>query len=193
MALTHTQIIRVLIGDRLKTAAKEYVGIGDAVNKTFKFDMYPVVTDTVTIYFTGAAQVSAIATITHDTGKMLFGAAPNAGDTITVDYNYYALSDEEIGELLSGNTASLFLAASYAAAALAADASRWFSYVMGDKEVNKNDVGRKLLEISKELENKHYKKVTDNEYDATIATFNDEPTGAPYYDYDTGLAVDFSE
>jgi hypothetical protein len=190
MALTHTEIIRVLVGDRIKSAAKEYVGIGDAVNKTFKFDMFPVVTDTITMYLTGAAQVSAIATYDHDTGRILFANPPGNGHTIAADYYYYALSDEEIGEFLSGNTASLFLAASYAAAALAADASRWFSYVMGDKEVNKNDVGRKLLELSKELENKHYKKLKDGSYDAMIATFSDDPTGSPYYDYDTGIGVD---
>lgn len=190
MALTHTEIIRVLVGDRLKTATKEYIGIGDAVNKTFKFDMYPVVTDTVTLYLTGVAAASGDATVTHDTGKILFGGAPANGRTITADYNYYALSEEELGEFLSGNTASLFLAASYAAAALAADASRWFSYVMGDKEVNKNDVGRKLLELSRELEKKHYSKVKDTSYDATIATFNDDPTGSPYFGYDSGIAIE---
>jgi hypothetical protein len=190
MALTHTEIIRVLIGDRKKSAAKEYIGIGDAVNKTFKFDMFPVMTDTITVYLTGAAQVSAIATYDHDTGQILFANPPSNGHTIAADYNYNALSDEEIGEFLSGNTASLFLVASHAALALAADASRWFSYVMGDKEVNKNDIGRKLMDLSEKLEKKHYSLLKDSSYDAMIATFSDDPTGSPYYDYDTGITID---
>jgi len=191
MALTARQIIRILIGDREKVAVKEYVGVGDNANLTFQFDMFPVSSDTVTLYLTGAAQVSAAAAITHDTGKIQFVAAPGAGHTIVANYNYFALSNAEIDEIMSGvGTASTLLVASYCAAALAADASRWFSYVMGDKEINKNDVGRKLLALSQDLEKKFYTRRDDLGIDVTMATFQDLPTGSPYYDYDTGTTIE---
>ena len=191
MALTAREHIRVLIGDRKKTAVKENIGTGDGVNKVFRFDMFPVVTDTVTLYLTGSAQASAAATIDHDTGKIQFGTAPGGGHTIHGDYDYHALSDEEIDEIMSGvGTGSAYLVAANCAGALAADASRWFSYAMGDKEINKNDVGRKLMELSRLLENRYYRVRDDSNFDVTIATFADLPTGTPYHDYDTGTSTE---
>jgi len=184
MPLTAREIVRVYIGDRVKSAVKENIGVGDGTNKMFQFDMFPIVTDTVTLYLTGSAQLSAAANIDHDTGKIQFTAAVANGATIHSDYNYVSLSDLEIDEIMSGiGTGSLLLVAANCAAALAADASRWFSYVMGDKEVNKNDVGRKLLALSQELEKKYYKQKTENAYDVSLATLQDA-TGEAYFEYD---------
>ena len=159
MALTARQVVRVLIGDRVKYANKEHLGMGDGVTTTYITDMFPVVSDTVTIFLTGSAQVSGIATLDHDTGKVLFAAAPTNGHNVHIDYNYVALSNDEIDEIMSGvGTGKTLLVAANCCLALAADASRWFSYVMGDKEINKNDVGRKLLELAKEFENKEETK-----------------------------------
>jgi len=191
MALTARQVVRVLIGDRVKYANKEHLGMGDGVTTTYITDMFPVVSDTVTIFLTGSAQVSGIATLDHDTGKVLFAAAPTNGHNVHIDYNYVALSNDEIDEIMSGvGTGKTLLVAANCCLALAADASRWFSYVMGDKEINKNDVGRKLLELAKEFENKFYTQSSYNNYGVTVATFQDLPSGTPYDGYDTGLSAD---
>jgi len=190
MALTARQIVRVLIGDKKKFAAKEHIGVGDALNKTFQTDMFPIMSDTVTIYYTGVGQVSAIATIDHDTGKILFAAAPGAGNNLHVDYHYYSLSDLEIDEIMSGvGTGNSLLVAANCAMALAADASRWFSYAMGDKQVNKNDIGNKLMRLSEMLEKKYYTQNTQENFNVTVATFADLPTGTPYFGYDSGIAI----
>ena len=190
MALTARQIVRVHIGDKVKSAVKETLGQGDGTNKTYRSDMFPLVTNTITIYFTGLGQVSAIASVDYDTGKILFAAAPTNGHTIQIDYNYAALSDEEIDEIMSGvGTGKTLLVAANCCLALAADASRWFSYVMGDKEINKNDIGRKLLDLAKEFETKYYRQRDDGNMNITVATFQDLPTGTPYYDYDTGTNI----
>lgn len=189
MPLTARQIVRVLVGDRKKVAISEYIGLGDGVNKVFQFDMFPVLTDTVTIYLTGSAQASGSYAVDYDTGQLSLTAAATNGHTITANYQYVALSDAEIDEVMSGvGTGKTLLVAANCAAALAADASRWFSYVMGDKEINKNDIGRKLLDLSKELENKYYRQRDDGNFDIMVATLQDA-TGEAYFGYDDNFTA----
>ena len=190
MPLTARQIVRVYIGDKIKSAVQEFVGVGDGVNKMFQTDMFPLVTNTITIFVTGVAAASAAASIDYDTGKLEFAVAPTNGNNLVMTYNYSALTDGEIDEIMSGvGTGKTLLVAANCCLALAADASRWFSYVMGDKEVNKNDIGNKLMKLAEDLENKYYRQRDDNNFNITVATFSDLPTGTPYYGYDSGLNI----
>ena len=190
MPLTARQIVRVYIGDKIKSAVQEFVGVGDGVNKMFQTDMFPLVTNTITIFVTGVAAASAAASIDFDTGKIEFAVAPTNGNNLVMTYNYSALTDGEIDEIMSGvGTGKTLLVAANCCLALAADASRWFSYVMGDKEVNKNDIGAKLMKLAEDLENKYYRQRDDSNFNITIATLADLPTGTPYYGYDSGLNI----
>ena len=182
----------MLIGDRKKAAVNEVVGVGDGANLRFQLDMFPLAsapTGILTVLLTGTTAATNTYTIDGELGTLTFlaGSVPAAGATILASYSYHALTSGELSEFLSGHTGSPFLAAANAIMVVAADASRLFAYTMGDKTVDKRRVSNSLLELSKELENKHYNQRDDGAYSGTVFTFKDD-TGTPYHGYDSAVS-----
>ena len=191
MPLTSLQYVRVLIGDRAKQAIRENAGKLDGVRRVYQTDLYPVLTGSLVVYNTGVTALTAQYNVDYSVGTITWTStqALTAGETITLDYKYVALADEEVNEIISGvGTGAPFLAAANCLLAIAADYGRLGNYIQGDKEVDKNDVARKLREISADYEERHYKVRDDTNFNATVATFKDD-TGTPYYEYDSGLNV----
>jgi len=189
---TDIETVRMLIGDRKKAAVNEIVGEGDGANVYFQFDMFPLASSpsaNVFLLESGLAATTSVVTFSGDVGRLTWttASAPKAGDTILATYEYYALTSGELSDILSGLTGSPFLAASNACLILAADASRFFAYTMGDKMVDKKQVARNLRELSKQLELRHYRMRDDAGFGADVATFKDD-TGTPYYGYDTATS-----
>jgi len=185
-------LVRLLIGDRPKAATKEIVGEGDAVNKVFQLDMYPIASSpsaVLALFLTGVTAATNTYTISGGVGRITFGAvnAPAAGATIHADYKYVALTDSEITDILSGHTGEPYLAAANAALVLAADSSRLFMYTMGDKTVDKRKVANNLLELSSSLENRHYTVLDKSSYTGTVFSHTDD-ISTPYYNYDTAVS-----
>ena len=183
--------LRVLIADRNKAAINEVVGEGDGVNRYFQFDMFPLVsspTANVVIFLTGVTAATNSYTLSGDVGKLTFGAAnaPANGATILAIYDYNALSSGELSQIESGYSTSPYLAAANACLVLAADATRFFAYTMGDKSVDKRRVADSLINLSKTLENRHYTMQSKN-ITGSVFGFNDT-TGLPYYGFDTSVA-----
>jgi len=190
--LADADTVRLLIGDREKQAVNEDFGQGDGSNNHFQLSMYPLITEntgTLTILLTGTTAVTNTYTISGAVGHITFstGNEPANGATLLGSYRYVALTTAEIADILSGHTGSPYLAAANAAMVLAADASRLFSYAMGDKSVDKRRVANNLIELSKELENKHYGLKEIGSYTADVITFKDD-TGTYYDEYDTAVA-----
>ena len=182
--------VRLLIADRVKAATNEVVGEGDGVNRYFQLDMYPLAsapTATLVLLNTGVTAATNTYTISGGVGRITLTAFLTAGNTLLANYKYVALTDSEITDILSGHTGEPYLAAANAALVLAADASRLFAYTMGDKSVDKRKVASNLIELSKELENRHYRIRDDTNFDGTVFTFKDASN--TYYDgYDTSIA-----
>ena len=190
--MTDIQTVRLLIGDRIKVAVNESVGVGDGINRWFQFDMYPLVTNPtshVVIFLTGTTAATNSYTLSASVGRITFnaGAAPVAGHTLLGQYDYHALSSGELSDILSGHTGSPYLAAANACLILAADASRLFMYTMGDKTVDKRRVASDLRELSKELENRHYTMRDDAGLAVNWWTSKDD-TGTHYYGYDSAVS-----
>lgn len=182
--------MRLLIGDRVKAATNEIVGEGDGVNRTFQLDMYPIAsapTAVLLLLNTGVTAATNSYTISGGVGRITFNAFLTGGNTLLANYKYVALTDSEIIDILSGHTAHPYLAAANAALVLAADASRLFAYTMGDKSVDKRKVASNLIELSKELENRHYRIRDDSNFDGTIFTMKDD-SGTPYAGFDSAVA-----
>lgn len=187
---TDEQTVRTLIGDNKKCALNERVGVGDGTNKYFKLDMFPVVsspTASVIILVTGVAATTATTTFDEALGRVTFTVAPSAGDNILATYEYHALSSGEISDFLSGLTGSPKLAASNAALALAGNASKLFSYTMGEKSVDKKKVAQNLLALSKQLKEQHFELKANANYGSQVFTMKDN-TGTPYEGYDSAVA-----
>jgi hypothetical protein len=185
-------MIRLYSGDRLKAAVNENVGQGDGSNRYFMFDMFPLVsspTANVVVFLTGVTAATNTYTISGNVGRLTFAGAntPAAGATILVNYEYYTLSSGEITDILSGYAGKPMLAAANAVLIIAADNARLFNYTMGDKKVDRSDVVKNLLELSRSLEKRYYKQVSTDNYDTTIATMPDD-TGLPYHGFDTAVA-----
>ena len=183
--------IRTLIADKTKAAVNEVIGEGDGTNRYFQFDMFPLVsaaTANVAIYLTGVTAATNTYTLSGDIGRLTFSAgnAPAGGATIIANYDYNALSSGELTQIESGHEATPYLVAANACLVLAADASRFFSYTMGDKTVDKRKVASNLLELSKALENRHYTTQSKTQT-GTVFTFKDG-TGLPYDGYSTSSA-----
>lgn len=184
--------VRLLIGDRAKAAVNENVGEGDGTNRYFQLDMFPIASSpsaVLTIFLTGTTAATNSYTISGGVGRIIFnaGSQPAAGATILANYKYVALTDSEITDILSGHTGEPYLAAANAALVLVADSSRLFMYTMGDKTVDKRKVASNLLELSKELENRHYGIKDRTQYTGTVFTHSDE-SGSPYEHFDTAIA-----
>lgn len=185
-------LVRLLIGDRNKVAVNEIVGEGDNTNRYFQLDMYPVAstpTAILTLFLTGVTAATNTYIISGGVGRVTFnvGSTPAAGATILANYKYVALTDSEIIDILSGHTGEPYLAAANAALVLAADSSRLFMYTMGDKTVDKRRIASNLIELSQELEKRHYNILDRSNYTGTVFTHTDD-TGTPYYSYDTAVA-----
>jgi len=183
--------IRILIADRNKAAVNERVGEGDGVNRYFQFDMFPLVssvTANVAIFLTGVTAATNTYLLSGDIGRLTFtdGNAPANGATILAHYDYNALSSGEISQIESGHTSEPYLVAANCCLVLAADASRYFAYTMGDKSVDKRRIANNLLELSKTLENRHYTMQSKNIAGSTFS-FPDT-TGLPYNNFDTAVA-----
>lgn len=187
-------LIRMLIGDRTKVAVNENVGQADGVNKYFQLDMFPLAsspTAVLTLVSSGVTVTATNYTISGAIGRITFVAANStgntAGNTLIAHYKYHSLTSGEISDILSGHTGSPYLAAANAALVLAADDSRLFSYTLGDKAVDKRRVAENLRELSKMLENRHYKMLDRESYTASVFTFKDN-TNTVYHGYDTAVA-----
>jgi len=191
--LTDFESVRLLCGDRTKTVTRELVTkSSDAIQRVFQLNMFPLhsaTTANTVLWFSGKAYQSATVLFSAAVGRFTLGgvATATAGSEIRVDYKYNALSSGDITDILSGHTGSPFLAASNACLVLAADATRLFMYTMGEKTVDKRRASRDLIELSKTLENRHYKKRDDEGFAASQFTFRDNK-GTPYYNYDTSVA-----
>ena len=181
--------IRTLIADRNKAAVNEVIGEGDGVNRFFQFDMFPLLsspTANVAILVTGVTAATNSYTLSGDVGRLTFTAAPANGATIIANYEYNALSSGELSQIESGFSTQPYLAAANACLVLAADASRFFAYTMGDKSVDKRRVASNLIELSRTLENRHY-TMQSKTIAGTTFSFPDT-TGLPYSNFDTGVA-----
>ena len=185
------QFLRTLIADRNKAAVNEVIGEGDGTNRYFQFDMFPLVsavTANVAIYLTGVTAATNTYLLSGDVGRLTFSAgnAPANGATILANYDYNALSSGELTQIESGHEATPYLVAANACLVLAADASRFFAYTMGDKSVDKRRIANNLIELSKTLENRHY-TMQSKTIAGTTFSFPDT-TGLPYSNFDTGVA-----
>src|SRR3990167_5012885 len=152
--------------------------------------MYPLAsapTATLVLLNTGVTAATNTYTISGGVGRITLTAFLTAGNTLLANYKYVALTDSEITDILSGHTGEPYLAAANAALVLAADASRLFAYTMGDKSVDKRKVASNLIELSKELENRHYRIRDDTNFDGTVFSFKDD-TGTPFSSYDSAVA-----
>lgn len=192
------QTVRTLIGDRKKSVIRELiVPSNDGIQKIFRLDMYPLVsgagngngTGVVKIYSSGVEKsVTATMIISGSFGNITLSSALTAGAKMEANYTYYALTSGELSDILSGLTGSPYLAAANACLILAADASRFFAYTMGEKTVDKRKIATDLRELSKVLEKRHYSISDKNNYTASISTYKDD-TGTPYHGYDTATSV----
>ena len=192
MALNALGVVRVLIGDRQKKALREVVDKLDGTRRAYQTDLYPVITGSLIVYNTGVTAATAQYNIDYDVGTFTWTSTLTltAGETITSDYKYVALNDEEINEIISGvGTGKPYLCASNRLMAIAADYGRLGSYIQGNKEVNKNDISRKLKDLAESYEKKHYTIRDRESFDIDVATFKDD-TGTPYYDFDTGTNLE---
>ena len=191
------QTVRTLIGDRKKSVVRELVvPSNDGKQLKFRLDMYPLVsgagngqgTGVVKIFSSGVEKsLTATMIISGSFGNFTLSSALTAGAKLEANYTYYALTSGELSDILSGLTGSPYLAAANACLILAADASRFYAYTMGEKTVDKRRIASDLRELSKELEKRHYNMSDKNGYTAAIVTMRDD-TGTPYYNYDTAVA-----
>lgn len=183
--------LRLVVGDRVKKAVNETIGEGDGANNHFQLDMYPLpepATAHVVILLTGSTASTSTITISGAVGCLTFstGNEPSNGDTLLGTYDYVALTTAEMTDILSGHTGSPYLAAANAASIIAADSSRLFMYTMGDKTVDKRRVARSLMELSAQLENRHYRMRDDGKFAAKVVTYDD--SGTVYKGYDSAVA-----
>ncbi len=183
-------LVRLLIGDRKKAAVNEVVGEGDDTNLNFQLDMFPLVsspTATLEVNISGVIIVAANYNISGDVGRLTFISAPTAGADILATYEYFALTSGEISNILSGLSATPYLAAANAALVLAADNSRLFAYSMGDKTVDKRRVSDNLRGLSKDLKDTHFTMKGEINTTASQFTFKDD-SGTWYAGYDSAAA-----
>ena len=188
--MTDIETVRLLIGDRKKAAVREEIGIGDGATTEYQLDMYPIAsapTAVLAIFLTGTTAATNSYTISGGLGKITFNAAPTDGHTILASYSYYALTSGELSDILSGLTGQPYLAAANACLILAADASRYYAYTLGDKSVDKRQISKNLRDQADDLLERHNEMMSTQNYTATVITFKDN-TGTPYYDYDTAVA-----
>ena len=189
--------IRLLIGDRVKRAVNENVGQADGANIRFQLDMYPLATGAgsegptghVTILLTGTTALTSSYQISGGIGAITFltGSPPTKGHTILATYDYNALTSGELSDILSGHTGQPYLAAANAALILAADATRFFAYTMGEKTVDKRKISSDLRELADSLFERHNKMYGDSNYNAKIWTMQDQ-SGTVYHGYDTAVS-----
>jgi hypothetical protein len=186
-------LIRVLVGDKRKAAVNEPFGEGDGTNRRFQLDMFPLAsspTSTLAIFLTGVTAATNSYVVSGDVGRVTFnvGSEPAQDAQMVASYEYFAISSGDISNILSGLTATPYLAASRVALALAADASRFFAYTMGDKSVDKRKVAENLRLLSKDLKDTHFEVIEDQNYTATVFTFKDN-SGTPFHGYDVAETV----
>ena len=184
--------VRRLIGDTEKAAVLENVGQGDGVNNHFQLDMFPLITPAtgiLTILLTGITALTNTYTVDPDLGTLDFvtGNEPANGASIKANYTYVSINTGDLNDILSGHTGSPYLAASNALLILAADDTRLFMYIMGDKTVDKRKIAKDFRELSKEYENKHFTLRNKVNFDTKIWTMKDN-SGTVYDGYDTAVA-----
>ena len=183
MPLTDLQRVRSLIGDLQKAAVQEDVARGDGATTDFQLDMFPVFTNTLTVYTSGVV-TSASANFALGTFQISV-SAPAAGTQIVATYRYSALSDDEIQSCLDlASGGGTILAASYAARSLAGNYARFFSYTQGDKSVDKDGLSKKLLDLAESLEEAYENNISLAGITLTISRFDD--SGTAFDGYDTG-------
>lgn len=191
MPLTSIQKVRTLVGDMEKTVLNEVVGTGSATSKKYQVDLFPVATGSITVIISGAAINTASAVYNFDRGIIdLTGldAGVTANATVAVEYNYFALSNDEIQsfiDLASGG--GTLLAGSYAARALAGQTSRFFAYTQGSKKVDKDLISLKLLKLADSLEESYKNNINYAGISMAVATFDD--SGTAFDGFDTGSSV----
>ena len=184
-------LLRTLVGDNTKAVTREIVNNSvDGIQTIFQVDLFPLVsavTANTTLFISGIAKLTAEATYSAAVGRITFTSAVTAGASIFANYKYNALSSGELTDILSGLTSSVYLAAANACKALAADTVRLGVYVQGNKSVNLDKVSNKLIDLSKDYENSHYRNRDDAAFDSKIFTFKDN-SGTPYAGFDTAVA-----
>lgn len=185
MPLSSIDSVRTLVGDMNKSAIHEDVARGDGSTTQFQLDMFPVRTGSFTWYRSGTV---TSATISLVLGRVdTTGSAPAAGDVLIADYEYNALSDQEVQSYIDlASAAGTLLAASYAARALAGNAARYFAYTQGDKSVNKDNLSKKFLDLAESLEEAYDKNISMASWGLTLAT--SDSSGTPFENYDTGIS-----
>ena len=185
------ETIRILIGDRKKKAINEVIGKGDGSGINYKLSMYPLCsspTAVLTIRIDGATIAATNWNISGNNGALTFVSAPTANAEILGSYEYYTLTSGELSDFLSGLTGSPYLAASRACLALAGDSSRYFSYSMGEKIIDKRKISQNFRDLSKSLSDMHYMVRDDSAYDSKIFTMQDN-TDTAYDEYDDNETV----
>src|SRR3990167_8366052 len=148
--------VRSLIGDMTKASLQERVGSGNGTNTIFQLAAPPIRTGTLQFLVSGADKIaSAIVNLAVGTVD-LTGSAPPLGDIILASYQFNALSDDEISGFLDmASAGSSLVAASYACRALVGNYNRWFNYSIGNKTVNKDNVGPKMLKLAEAFRKHH--------------------------------------
>ena len=184
MPLGSVDRVRTLIGDMNKSAIREAVANGDGATTLFQLDMFPVRTGSLSFFKSGTAVGSAVVNLVLGTVDVT-GSAPLAGDRLVADYQYNALSDQEIEFYIDlASAAGAILAASYAARGLAGNYARFFAYTQGDKSVDKDSLSDKLLRLAESFEDAAASKLAGFAF--TPTTFDD--SGTPFDGYQTASA-----
>ena len=183
---TAIAVVRSLIGDNNKIVLGEVLTLSGGSPNQFQTNMFPIRTGTLAAKSSGTAQTV--------TGNLLIGLIDftgatgiTAGSKVTADYQYNALSDDEITvaiDLASG--AGNMQAGAIAARQLAGNFGRFFAYTQGDKTVDKSKMGKNLLDLAKSLEDGKKELDLGAGTSITIATADD--SGTAFDGYDTGQA-----
>lgn len=189
MPLSEINKVRSRVGDNDKSSLNELVAKGTAIGRLYKLDMFPVRTGSVNIFISGIAKATAPA-INELVGTVDFTgtSAITAGAEVRANYNYNALSDDEIQDNIDQASGDgVVIAAALAARSLAGQTSRFFSYMQGEKSVNKDKIADKLLKLAKSLEEAHDNSISKAGTTLTVTTFDD--SGTEYENYDTAAAT----
>ena len=190
MPLTTIQAVRSHIGDMDKIILNETVGIGgQAIGGIFQLDMSPARTGTVSVFVSGVAKISA--TANFSLGFVDFtGCATGvtAGAQIKANYQYNALSDDEIQAAIDEASGAILLAASLAARSLAGNYARFFSYTQGSKSIDKDKLSDKLLRLAESLARAQKDVTTLGPAGATMKVVRFDDSGTEFDGFDTAVA-----
>jgi len=154
--MNNREKLRLMIGDNNKLMVADKFGTGDGTNKYFKMNMLPVRDDTeILVKDTTSLTRDTDYTIDNATGLITMTTAPTNGQVIqALKYEYNAFSDSELNQILSDYGSNLNMSAAHCCRALAASASKYFSYTSGDEKVDRTKECANLLKMAESFEKK---------------------------------------